>query len=136
MASQDSSGGNRIYGNVHQSAVVSGSHNKVSVGANSSTDGSADLIELRKELQKLGEVLRNLHSPDSPKITNAVGDADTELQKPNPSKDEVGEALERAIKYAKKADEFGKSAASLKPYVQTIVTWLGPVWQRLVELLN
>ena len=73
---------------------------------------------------------------DDSKIKNALEDADTETKKPKPDKDEVGGALERAIKYAKKATGFATAVEALKPHVERAAAWLGTNWHVILGYLR
>jgi hypothetical protein len=60
--------------------------------------------------------LARLDAPDHRKIENALSDAEDEVAKPHPNKDEVGKALARALDYAQKAQGFAKAIETLKPH--------------------
>ncbi len=77
-----------------------------------------------------------LESSDRRKIDNAFADAQEELNKPQPDKDEVGDALNRALKYAKKAGGFANAIAQLQPHLAKITAWLGDNWHELLSFVN
>ncbi len=84
----------------------------------------------------LAEILTQLESPDRRKIVNAVDDAQEELKKPNPDKDEVGQALDRALGYAEKANGFAEAMDKLRPHVEKAASWLGEHWYKLLPIVG
>ncbi len=50
--------------------------------------------------------------------------------------EEVGDALNRALKYAKKAEGFTDAIALLKPHLAKITAWLGDNRHELLSLMN
>ncbi len=50
--------------------------------------------------------------------------------------EEVGGALERAVKYAKAAGDFTENAAKLLPPLTALASWLGPVGHGLLSMLG
>jgi hypothetical protein len=82
-------------------------------------------VDIKAELVALRVALAQLAAPDARKIENAIGDAEDELQKPVPDKDEIGEALDRAIGYAEKAEGFVTAAEKLVPQVARVAGWPG-----------
>ena len=89
-------------------------------------------VDIRAELAALRETLAQLQSPDLRKIENALSDADDELAKEEPNKDEVGKALDRALEYAEKADRFAGLIETLKPHVTNAASWLGSNWHKIL----
>ena len=49
---------------------------------------------------------------------------------------EVGNALERAVKYAKAADDFGDHADKLLPRLASLASWLGANGHSLLSMLG
>ena len=86
-------------------------------------------VNIQAELNALCEILAKLETSDRRKIDNAFEDAQEELNKPQPDKDEVGKALDRAFDYAKKAEGFASMIAKLQPHITNITAWLGDNWQ-------
>jgi hypothetical protein len=74
--------------------------------------------------------------PDRGKLDRAIEDAVEETAKPKPDKEEVGGALERAVKYAKAADDFGEHAEKLLPRLASLASWLGPAGHTLLSMLG
>jgi hypothetical protein len=65
-------------------------------------------------------------------VSEAAGDA----AKPDPDKDEVGKALERALGYAGKAADFGEKTGQIATHLQNAVGWLGDNWHKLLPLVG
>jgi hypothetical protein len=89
-------------------------------------------VDIHRELSKLRENLAVLKSDDMPKVANALSDAETELKKPKPDKEEVGSAMDRVLKYAKQAVGYAELAEKLKPQIVNVVAWLGANWHSLL----
>lgn len=94
------------------------------------------LRDVRDLISTIGTTLESLGSPDQQKIRNAMSDATAELEKPEPSKDEVGQAVERALKYANNTAAFAGVIAKLKEPVAKLGTWLGEHWDKLTIYLK
>jgi len=80
-------------------------------------------------------VLEQLGGEQKGRIGRALDDAAEEARKPEPDKDEVGAALGRALKYAKKTGGFAEEVARLAPHVRNAVGWLGANWHKLLPLV-
>ena len=48
----------------------------------------------------------------------------------------VRQALDRALKYAKKAEGFASAIAKLQPHLTKTTAWLGDNWHKLLSLVN
>ena len=90
--------------------------------------------DVKAELDKLSDVFLKLQSPNQSKIKRAFEDIQEELQKSYPDKDEVGQALERAIKYAQGANDFSVSTDKFYFHLQKVTNWLGEGWDKLLPL--
>jgi len=66
----------------------------------------------------------------------AFEDAQEELKKPEPNKDEVGQAIDRALNYAQKANGFVEAIDKLRPHVTNAAAWLGENWYKLLSLVG
>ncbi|BBD65510.1 WD-40 repeat-containing protein [Nostoc commune NIES-4072] len=86
-------------------------------------------VDIQAELNALHEILAKLETSDRRKIGNAFEDAQEELNKPQPDKNEVRKALDRAFDYAKKAEGFASMIGKLRPHITNITAWLGDNWQ-------
>ncbi|MBD1812165.1 CHAT domain-containing protein [Microcoleus sp. FACHB-DQ6] len=93
-------------------------------------------VNIETELNTLREILAKLESSDRRKIDNAFEDAQEEIKKPQPDKNEVGKALERAFDYAKKAEGFASAREKLQPHLAKTTAWLGENWHKLLSLVN
>jgi phage-related minor tail protein len=117
-----------IGGNVTGSNIVTGDQNTVSLSYQSVPLPDPQSVDMQVTLTAIRELLSQLDTSDRKKIENAITDAEDELQKPQPDKDEVGQALERAVKYAEKANGFAEAMEKLKPHLTSAVGWLGKNW--------
>ncbi len=88
-------------------------------------------VDMRAELERLRELLAGLASDHRKKIDNALEEARDELGKPAPDRDEVGQALDRALGYARKASGFVKIAQAVAPPLAAAAAWLGERWHGL-----
>ena len=119
------------------SSVVIGDHNTVTTTMKQVPLPPADQVDVKAELSALREALTALQKvPDRGKLDRAIEDAVEETAKPEPDKEEVGVALERAVKYAKAAGDFTENAGKLLPPLTALASWLGPVGHGLLSLLG
>lgn len=95
-----------------------------------------DSVDIRSELEALQALLTRLETEDHRKIENALADAGEELSKSEPDKDEVGKALERALDYAQKTNEFAGIVEELTPRIVKATAWLGENWHKLLGLVG
>lgn len=107
------------------SNLTSGDNNDISLNFQKVALPPPESVNISKELAALRNVLTQLKSPDQSKIENALADANSELTKPTPDKSEMGDAIGRALKYAKQAADFTKVIESVKGPVIGIASWLG-----------
>ena len=125
-----------VGGSVTGSAMTTGDDNITSVQEQPVSYVIQSSVDMRGELNALREILVNLSSLDRGKIDNAVADASEELNKPQPDKNEVGKALERAFDYALKAQGFASVIEKLKPHLTKTVAWLGEDWHKLLRIVG
>ena len=125
-----------IGGNASDNVIQPGDHNLTFVHAQRAMLQPSEHVDMRAELVALREVLTRLESPDRRKIANALSDAEDELAKPQPDKNEVGKALERTLDYAKKAEGFAKAITTLQPHVTNAAAWLGEHWHKLLDFVG
>lgn len=125
-----------IGGNAIRNVIQTGDHNTASLSYERVTLPPPEQVDVRAEIAALRDLLAGLASPDRRKIDNAVGEAEEEAAKPEPDKEEVGKALERALGYAQKAEGFAKVIESLKPHIQNLGSWLGENWYRLLSVVG
>ncbi len=119
-----------------QSVVIAGNNNVVVSKPVQTITAPGDVAEVRAELAELRELLETVASPHQKKIHNAMDEAVEEMDNPEPDKDEVGKALDRALEYAGKADKFGSILDKLKPHVLSISAWLGTNWPHVAGVLS
>jgi hypothetical protein len=120
--------------------ITTGDHNVVEahVTATKREAPVADpvTVDVAKELATIRVLLTSLESEHAKKIGRALDDADEEAGKKTAgSKDELGNALDRALRYAKSAAAFATTAAKLGPHLQNVVAWLGDKWTALLTHL-
>lgn len=114
--------GNDVTGGV----IITGDSNTGKVNYQKNTNLPApETVNIQAEINALREIIGQLETSDRSKIENAFEDAQEELNKPQPDKNEIGEALNRALKYAKKAEGFPSAYAKLQPHLINITAWLG-----------
>ena len=84
-----------------------------------------ETVNVAAELAELRELLGKLNVPDRGKLDRALEDAKEETAKPKPEKQKVADALGRAVKYSKGADDFAQHAEKLIPRLAALGSWLG-----------
>jgi len=120
---------------IRDATIVTGDNNTVSYHHTLSAIKPED-INIQEVIFSLREVLSQLNAPRQTQIDNALAEAEAEAQKPEPNKDEVGLALERGLKYANQANEFGASIGKLKELLTPATVWLGSNWDNLWSYLS
>jgi hypothetical protein len=133
------SGSNRLVTarDITGSSIVTGDHNTVSTRMKQIALPPADQVDVKMELAALRAALAELKEvPDRGKFDRAIEDAAEEIAKPEPDKEEVGGALERVVKYAKAADDFGEHAEKLLPRLAALTSWLGPAGRGLLNMIG
>lgn len=125
-----------IGGNVTGSVVQTGDGNVASADFQQASLPQPETVNISAEIVALRKLLTQLESADKRKIENALEDAEEELQKPEPDKDEVGQALDRALSYAEKANGFAESIDKLHPHVEKAAGWLGQNWYKLLAVVG
>jgi hypothetical protein len=116
------------------SQIVTGDDNVVTSKGQRITLPPPESVDIRKELADLRAILASLKAPDAGKLERALDDAEDEVQKDEPDKDEVGGAIERAVKYAKGASDFSEHVEKLAPKLKAVCSWLGQNWYKLLAL--
>lgn len=118
------------------SQIVSGDHNVLSSSAQSIQPPAPESVDMRSVLAGLRELLLSLDTPDRRKIENALGDAEDELGRGEPDRDEIGRALDRALGYARKSQGFGALMGAIQPHLVGAARWLGQNWQSLLGVVG
>jgi hypothetical protein len=125
-----------IGGNATGNVIQTGDHNVASLQFTQTTLPPPETVDIQVEFAALREQLARLHAPDQKKIDRAVEDVQDELAKPEPDRDEIGNALARALKYAQQAEGFASVAGKLQTHVTNAVSWLGDNWHKLLPLVG
>ncbi len=135
----NNSGQNRsvsIGGNATNSAIQTGDYDTANISDQQVSLPAPASVNIETELNALHDILAKLETSDRRKIDNAFKDAQEEINKPQPDKDEVGKALDRALNYAKKAEGFASVVEKLQPHLARTTAWLGENWHKLLGLVN
>lgn len=135
-AQQSSNRPAHIGGNANGNTVQTGDHNPADAPSQHAMLPPPERVDMRAELLALREVLTRLESPERRKIAHALSDAEDELARPEPNKNEVGKALQRTLDYARKAAGFPRVMAVLQPPVTSAAAWLGEPWHTLPDLVG
>lgn len=122
-----------IGGNVTGSLITTGNNNRIRMRDISISVPPVESVDARAEFASLRDFLISIQSEDRKTIQRALEDADDELSKEDPSKDKISEALTRAVKYSKRANEFGDNAEKIAPRIVALATWLGHHGQKLLD---
>ncbi len=125
-----------VGGDATGNIIQTSDHNTASLQFTQTTLPQPESVDIKAELAALCELLRQLRSEDEKKIGRALEDAQDEVAKSEPNRDEVGDALQRALNYAQQADGFAQTAASLKGHITNVVSWLGDSWHKLLPLVG
>ncbi len=72
--------------------------------------------------------------PDQGKLDRALPDAAEEAEKPAPDKAGIGGAVERAVKYAKSATDFGDQVEKLLPRMAAMASWASAAGRGLLAM--
>ena len=125
-----------IGGNAEGNIIQTGDRNVASVSYQRVTLPPPESVDIQSELKVIRETLAALAEASSRKIDNAFSDAEEELSKAEPDRDEVGRALERALDYAQKTSEFAGIVETLAPHVVNAASWLGKNWYKLLGVVG
>ncbi|MDA4847974.1 hypothetical protein [Hoeflea poritis] len=123
-------------GNAVGSQIITGDNNTAIMKGITVQWPQAENVSIADEIAALKADLASLRSPEQSKLERALEDASEEAGKAEPDKDEIGGAIERVIKYAKKADDLSSQAEKLAPRFAAIIAWLGPTWNKLAGMIG
>ena len=130
----------KVGGNVVGSTVIAGDQNTVKTVARVNYQQvslpSPEDVDIKAEIDALKELLAKLDTPDARKIKNAIEDAEDELGKPDPDRDEIGKAIDRGLEYGKRAKNFAEILDALKPHITSAAAWLGANWYKILGLVG
>jgi hypothetical protein len=118
------------------SIIQTGDLNVASVDYRQISLPPPESVDIRETISTISATLTQLGATDQRKIENALSDAEDELNKPEPDKDEVGSALDRALKYAEKAEGFTGVIEKLTPCVINAASWLGMTWHSILSFVG
>ncbi|NJO15109.1 MAG: hypothetical protein HC877_04990 [Thioploca sp.] len=125
-----------ISGSATSNVIQTGDHNVGTVNYQKITLPPSESVDVKAELKVLHEILAKMDTPNNQKINNAFSDVEDELTRSPPNKNEIGTALERALRYAKQADTFAKSIKELTPIIINIAAWLGKSGNKILEFIG
>jgi hypothetical protein len=130
----------RSGGDIVGGVIVTGDANQIRASATGSSTRAvlppAESVKIQEQLAGIRAILERMGGEHAAKVKRALDDIDEEAQKPQPNKDEIGSALERALGYAKKGGEFVEQVDKLAPYLSSAVAWLGSNWHKLLPLVG
>jgi len=132
----DSSRSVSIGGNATGNVIQTGDHNVASLQLTQTSLPPPESVDIQSELMQLRELLQQLQSENQKKIDRALEDAQDEVVKSEPNRDEVGDALERALKYAGQTEGFAEAVAGIQKHVTGVVSWLGSNWHKLLPIVG
>lgn len=89
-------------------------------------------INILDEIHSIKELLSGLDTEHRDNIDNALEEAEREAVKTKLNKNRIGQAVERALSYAKKANDFSDVVEKLTPRIINTVAWLGAHWNKLL----
>ena len=125
-----------IGGDATSNVIQTGDNNTASLQFTQTTLPPAETVDLQAEFTALRQILSELKAPDQKKIDRALEDAEDEIAKPEPDREEIGQALDRALKYAQQAEGFATTAGKLQTHITNTVSWLGDNWHKLLAIVG
>lgn len=95
-------------------------------------------VDITLELETIHRLVSRLSYDDTMrvKIEDALMEARVACALPQPDYEAVGEALNRGLKTARRAEDFEAVSLSLRPHIELAVAWLGHEWQRLLGIVQ
>ena len=125
-----------IGGDAKGNAIVLGDDNVVTVTYREVVLPPPEQVDIMRELQALRDVLQRLPSEHRGRIDSRLDEAIDEVERDEPDKGDIGAALEGAINYAKRANEFSEVAEELIPRITRVCGWLGKYGTPLLGLMG
>lgn len=142
MTSADKTNSNdrgvRIGGSANASIIVTGDRNILFTRLEKVTLPPSEGVDVARELAALRRALSGVTLDDETAhmLKRAVGALEEAASTPEPNKDEVGEALDRALGVAGKSAKFLEHLDVIRRHLLPIVAWLGPKWASLLSLVG
>lgn len=93
-------------------------------------------VDIDAELAAVRRILGGLHADDAILIGIALDEARHQLEKPEPDVDRIGAALQRALDFASRHDEFDDRREALSQPLRRLAAWLGGPWHRLLGFVG
>jgi hypothetical protein len=93
-------------------------------------------VDIAAELSAVRRVLAGLHADDAILIGIALDEARHQLDKARPDIDRIGAALQRALDFASRHDEFDDRREALSQPLRRLSAWLGGPWHRLLGFVG
>ncbi|MER9082087.1 trypsin-like peptidase domain-containing protein [Mesorhizobium sp. M0895] len=129
-----------IGGNATDSVIVMGDRNKVAANIKAVRYSPVESVEyaisIKSELASIRAIIEQHGPGQAGEIGLALDDATEEVSRESPDRDEVGQALQRALQSAEKAKGFSEGIGNLAPHVRNTVLWLGDNWSRLLAYVT
>lgn len=121
-----------VGGSVSDSVIVTGDDNVVTWSRTELPQAVA--VDIQAELTALKVALASIAGTDRALIEAAVAEAQHLAKKPEPPKDKVAAALERAVAYAGGAEKVAASGEKIRPALKAIGGWLGEFGPSVLKL--
>lgn len=110
-------------------AVITTQYAKTTLPAPNRVDMTAELAIVRR-------VLSALRADENILIDIALDEACHHLKKEHPDADKIGAALQRALDFASRNENFEDRMEVLTPPLRQICAWLGGPWYRLLGFVG
>ena len=125
-----------IGGNAIASTIVTGDNNTVATNQTVAGLPAPETVDIRAEIAALRELLASLETPEQTKIQRALDLAAEAAGDDDPDRDEVGGAMERALRIAKNANGFAEQVEELAPRIKAVAGWLGENGPKLLAAVG
>ena len=125
-----------VSGGVHGGVVNAGDDTEIAVTVTRGQPPAGPEVDVAAEIAGLRALLEGLDTPERGRLGRAMEDAGEEAAKPSPDRQEVADALERAVKASKGAADFADNADRIRERVARIAGWLGPLAKGALALLG
>jgi len=125
------------HGNASGNVAVTGDHNQVTTTLAGVTFPAPETVDIARELAGLRALLAEvaLEPKVRKRVDNALEEAEAEAASGAPDRQEIGEAVERAVTAVSRAGKVAEVVTKLRAQLIPVAGWLGTHWHRLVELV-